>query len=59
LKTDAWQSERGSHIVDDVHGGMLLEKASVADNKNKQTRFWKITGWLQNAIHDMHMDIIG
>ena len=38
--------------------GLFLEKVSVAD-RNKQTRFRKITGWLQNAIHDMHMDIIG
>ena len=38
--------------------GMFLEKASVAD-RNRQTRFRKIKGWLQNAIHDMHMDIIG
>ena len=44
-------------IVDDVNGdGMFL--ASVAD-RTIQTRFRKITGWLQNAIHDMHMDIIG
>ena len=50
---------RVKEALDDVLRAMFLQNASVADNKNKQTWFRKITGWLQNAIHDMHMDIIG
>ena len=42
--SNAWQGERASHITDDVLRRLFLEKASVAENKNKQTRFRRSQG---------------
>jgi len=36
-----------------------LRRLQLLTIKTNKSRFRKITGWLQNAIHDMHMDIIG
>jgi len=36
-----------------------LRRRQLLTETNIQTRFRKITGWLQNAIHDMHVDLIG
>jgi hypothetical protein len=37
----------------------LFRKRQWLTETKRQTRFQKITGWLKDAIHDMHMDIIG